>query len=91
MYAMRDRILPENRNEVERYLGYTWPFASELAKSLRPTMVELSEDAQVKFKEYVQFEEDRLRKNLTAIKYDIDALETVYGVIGPGRVEKVHI
>ena len=55
------------------------------------TLVELSEDAQVKFKEYVQFEEDRLRKNLTAIKYDIDALETVYGVIGPGRVEKVHI
>ncbi|KAI0088301.1 hypothetical protein BDY19DRAFT_190628 [Irpex rosettiformis] len=88
MFAMRDRILPENRSRVEYYLRYTWFTASQLAKSLCPSPVNIPEEAAEKFNEYVQYEENRLRKNLNAIKYDIDALETVYGVMGPGRIEK---
>ncbi|KAI0692702.1 hypothetical protein BC835DRAFT_1416357 [Cytidiella melzeri] len=88
MFAIRHKVLPENRNSADYYLRVTWPSTSMLAKSLRPPVTVLPDDAEERFKEYVQHEEDRLRKNLTGIKYDIDALETVYGVLGPGRIEK---
>ena len=32
-----------------------------------------------------------MRQNLHDIKFDIDALDTVYVVAGPGRIEKVGI
>lgn len=89
MFAMREKILAGNRNSVEYYLRKTWPISAELAKSLRAPVTTIPDYAEEKFKEYVQFEEDRIRKGLAGIKYDIDALETVYGVIGPGRIEKV--
>ncbi len=89
MFAMRDRILPENRGSVDYYLRMTWPISSQLTKSLSSPLTSIPESHEEKFKEYVQFEEDRLRNNLVRIKYDIDAVETVYGVMGPGRIEKV--
>ncbi|KAI0826090.1 hypothetical protein BC629DRAFT_47848 [Irpex lacteus] len=88
MFAMRDRILPENRGSVDYYLRMTWPISSQLTKSLSSPLTSIPESHEEKFKEYVQFEEDRLRNNLVRIKYDIDAVETVYGVMGPGRIEK---
>lgn len=89
MYAMRDQVLPVNRAGVEYYVRLTWIVASELTKSLRAPAIVIPDYAEEKFGEYVRFEEDRIRNNLIGIKYDIDALETVYGVVGPGRIEKV--
>jgi hypothetical protein len=89
MHAMRDKLLPENRNYADYYLRNTWHTASVLAKSLQPPAVAISDQARERFEEYVKYEEDRMRKSLAGIKYDIDALETVYGVLGPGRIEKV--
>lgn len=89
MFQFRDKILPMNRNEADKYLRVTWPIASEFFKSFGAPAVKIPDYVEEKFKEYVQYEEDRIRKNLAGIKYDIDALETVYGIVGPGRVEKV--
>lgn len=91
MFAMREKVLPVNRHTIEYYLRMTWGIASELAKSLRAPVADIPDYAEEKFKEYVQFEEDRIRKNLAGIKYDIDALETVYGIVGPGRIERVCV
>ena len=90
MFDLRDQVLPVNRGYVDYYLRQTWGIASELAKSLQAPVTTIPDYAEEKFKEYVQYEEDRIRKNLSGIKYDIDALETVYGVVGPGRIEKVR-
>lgn len=90
MFAMRSKILPANRDYAEYYLRYTWGVSVELAKAFDSPATTIPEYALDKFKEYVQHEEDRIRKNLAAVKYDIDALETVYAIIGPGRIEKVR-
>ncbi len=42
-----------------------------------------------KFQAYMDFEDERLTKNLEEFKYDIDELDTVYIILGPGRLEKV--
>lgn len=90
MSVMRDRILPINRGFAEEYLLSIWAISAELTKALSPPASKLPKYAIDIFKQYVQYEEDRIRKNLVAIKYDIDALETVYAVVGPGRIEKVR-
>ena len=41
-----------------------------------------------KFKDYTTHEEERLAKNLEGIRYNIDVIETVATVTGPGRFEK---
>jgi hypothetical protein len=91
MFAMRNEILPVNRNSVDHYLEYTWRNTSLLTKSLRPPAVNISYQAWSRFDEYVQHEKDRIRKNMEHINYYIDASETVYGVLGPGRIEKVYV
>ncbi|KAJ3543517.1 hypothetical protein NM688_g5844 [Phlebia brevispora] len=87
MFRMRKSVLPENRHWLEYYLGKVWKTGNELVMSLRapedpPPWLE------GKFQEYVKYEEERIRKNLVDIHYDIDALDTAYIVSGPGRIEK---
>lgn len=43
------------------------------------------------FQEYVTGEEKRLEDNLKALRYKIDALNTLALVTGPGPVERVSI
>lgn len=86
---MRDKVLTANRGKVEYYLRYTWIISAALAKALEPPVTDLPDYALERFKEYTDYEEDRIRSNLLAIKYDIDARETVSAVLGPGRIEKV--
>lgn len=88
MHAMKRDIVPENRQGVDYYLSKVWMIGFELCSSLRYSP-ELPEGFADKFTKYVSFEEARIRKNLEDLNYDIDALETVYIVVGPGRVEKV--
>ena len=88
MFSMRPQIKAENRYWVDYYLRSVWPVAFELTQSLRPANV--SEHIEDKFAAFAEFEEERIRKNLEDIHYDIDALDTVYVVSGPGRIEKVR-
>lgn len=84
---MRSTVLPENRYWADYYLKTVWPVAFELIKAFRQANV--SDHIEAKFKDYAEYEENRIRKNLEDIRFDIDALDTVYVVAGPGRIEKV--
>ncbi|KAI0701233.1 hypothetical protein BC835DRAFT_271177 [Cytidiella melzeri] len=86
LFSMRSSLLPENRYWADYYLKTVWPVAFELIKSFRPANV--PEHIEAKFKAYTEHEESRMRKNLEDIRFDIDALDTVYVVAGPGRIEK---
>lgn len=87
MFALLGDVLPQNRYWTDYYLQHVWPVAYELVKALHPASV--PEHIESKFQAYVDFEEERIRRNLADIKFDIDALDTVYVVAGPGRIEKV--
>lgn len=62
--------------------------AFELVKAFRPANV--PEHVEAKFQAFADLEEERMRQNLADIRFDIDALDTVYVVAGPGRIEKVR-
>lgn len=89
MFDMRDRILPENRSLVDDYLYKIWVDAAKIFESLRPAKPVLG-NYEHKFQDYVKHEEDRIMRNLEGIKYNVDALDTVAAVVGPGRLEN-HI
>ena len=84
---MRASIRAENRHSVDYYLRTVWPAAFELTQSLRPATA--PENLEDRFSDFTKHEEERIRKNLAAIRFDIDAIDTVYVVAGPGRIEKV--
>ena len=89
MFAMRTTLLPENRYGADYYLNTVWSSIVELTTAFRKD--DACDDLQLlpKFMPYAQMEEDRIRRNLLDIRYDIDALDTVYVVAGRGRIEKV--
>lgn len=62
--------------------------AFELVKAFRPANI--PEHVEAKFQAFADLEEERMRQNLADIRFDIDALDTVYVVAGPGRIEKVR-
>lgn len=90
MHVMKSAVLPENRDLVEYYIYKVWRVGVELTISFRKPE-SLPDWLETKFQEYVTYEEERIKKNLKDIRYDIDALDTVYIVAGPGRIEKVSI
>lgn len=87
MFALRHTVKAENRFWADYYLRAVWPVAAELTQSLRAASV--GEHIEDKFQAFAEYEEERIRKNLEDIHFDIDALDTVYVVAGPGRIEKV--
>ena len=89
LFSIRSTLLPENRYWADYYLKNVWPVAFELIKSFRSANI--PDHIEAKFKDYAEYEENRIRKNLEDIRFDIDALDTVYVVAGPGRIEKVSI
>ncbi|THH27686.1 hypothetical protein EUX98_g6507 [Antrodiella citrinella] len=70
-----------------RWLSY-WAI-EEMTSGLQDLEVH-SKDLATEFQPYISHEEDRMKVNLTIIKYSIDALDTVYAVTGPGNLEN-HI
>jgi len=86
MFGLRRRLQPENQYWVDYYLCKVWPDITKLTMATRET--ELFDHIFRRFKEYVKYEEQRIKKNLDDIRYDIDAFRTVSLVAGPGRFEK---
>ena len=88
MLAMRSHLLPENRDGANVYLTKVWQSIVEL--TLAFTSEDSTDDLFLpKFMPYAHLEEERIRRNLATVKYDIDAPDTVYIVAGRGRIEKV--
>ena len=87
MFSIRPHIHPANRNAVDQYLRAVWQKVCTLTSSLVTTTYPYS--LRERFKNYVDSEEQRLREGLETVKYDIDAMDTLLLIMGPGRVEKV--
>ncbi len=87
MFALKGHVRPAVRNSVDTYLHTVWTGISELTSSIDPYYA--PESLREKFQSYVDDEESRLREGLEAVRYDIDAMDTLVLVMGPGRIEKV--
>jgi len=87
MIRLSDEVLPENREQVNKYIGYVWMEATTFVRSFR--WERGTEDLATKFRSHVDAEEARLQKNLEDIRYDIDSDDVVHLISGNGRIETV--
>ena len=83
---LSDEVLPENRSEVNSYISL-WDYVMVWVKSIKRD--EGTEALRERFDSHVATEEERLRRNLEDIKYDIDSTDTVRLIAGNGRLETV--
>ncbi|KAJ7481633.1 hypothetical protein FB451DRAFT_1236685 [Mycena latifolia] len=86
MFAILPRISPVNKSSVNTYLETVYQQVYTLAASINACYV--NEALQERFATYVEAEEARLRANLEAVQYDIDALDTLALVTGEGRIDR---
>ncbi|KAI1783152.1 hypothetical protein LXA43DRAFT_1187180 [Ganoderma leucocontextum] len=86
MFSIRPYIHPANRNAVDKYLQTVWQRISTLTLSF--VNANQPDSLQERFKSYVDAQEQRLREGLETVRYDIDAMDTLLLVTGPGRIEK---
>ncbi|KAJ6591176.1 hypothetical protein DFH09DRAFT_195515 [Mycena vulgaris] len=86
LFALRTLVLPANRTAVNSYLDAIYQPVTSLEAGLAPCYV--NEALQEKFSSYVEAEEARLRGNLEAVDYDLDAANTLTLVTGQGRIER---
>ncbi len=89
MFAIRPHIHPANRNAVDKYLHSVWQKISTLTLSFVNT--NQPDSLEGRFKSYVEAEVKRLREGLETVRYDIDAMDTLLLITGPGRTEKVSL
>ncbi|KAJ7783010.1 hypothetical protein B0H16DRAFT_1495047 [Mycena metata] len=75
MFTVRTLVLPANRTAVNSYLEAIYHGVTSLESGLAPCYV--NEALQEKFSSYVEAEEARLRGNLEAVDYDLDAANTL--------------
>ncbi|KAI0766852.1 hypothetical protein BD413DRAFT_141493 [Trametes elegans] len=86
MFSLRELIHPANTHAVEKYLESVYQRICTLTSSFVCTYQ--SEPLQARFQGYVDAEEQRLRDGLETVRYDIDAMDTLTLITGPGRIEK---
>ena len=88
MFSIRRNVLPANQGTVQNYLNGVWKKVSTLTSSFGRAY-QLDFNLQQRFRSYVDSEETRLKKELEIVEYDIDAMDTLSLITGPGRIEKV--
>ncbi|KAF7366517.1 hypothetical protein MSAN_00909000 [Mycena sanguinolenta] len=85
MFAILPKILPVNKSPANMYLDSVYVRVYSLTASVNPCNIN---DGHDKFASYVQPEEARIRANLEAVQYDIDAADTLELVTGAGRIDR---
>ncbi|KAJ6588466.1 hypothetical protein B0H19DRAFT_1099542 [Mycena capillaripes] len=86
MFAIMPKILPANKSFVDDYIETVYQKVYTLAESLNACWI--NEALHEKFASYIQSEEARIRGNLEAVQYDIDASDTLELVTGAGRIDR---
>ncbi|KAF7292835.1 VPS13 domain-containing protein [Mycena indigotica] len=86
LFAILPRILPANKSAADEYLTTVYWGVHTIVRSLSYAFI--NPGLQEKFKSYVASEEERIKGNLEAVKYDIDASDTLELVTGEGRIER---
>jgi hypothetical protein len=89
MFAILPAIHAANRSSVNEYLGTVYKDVTSLESSVNECFI--NDGLQSRFKSYVEAEEARLKGNLEAVDYDIDAMDTLALVTGPGRIERAGV
>ena len=89
MFAIRPQIHSANRKVVDGYLRTVWAHICTLTSSFVGSRHTILNQLQRRFSSYVEAEEERLRQGLEEVRYDIDAMNTLLLITGPGRIEKV--
>lgn len=89
MIRLAYEVLPENRKEVNEYIGLIWTMVTILVQAFRREKG--TEDLKSKFEPYVIAEEARLQRNFEDIKYNIEGYDTVHLIAGEGRIEMVIV
>jgi len=87
MIRLSDEVLPENRKEVNEYIGKAWDEVIIFIRAIKRERG--TEDLTEKFRSHVAAEEERLQKNFEDFKYDIDSHDSVSLISGHGRIETV--
>jgi hypothetical protein len=87
MIGLSDEVLPENRKEVNEYIGNVWGEVTIFVRSIK--WEKGTGDLQEKFQSHVAAEEARLQKNFEDIRYDIGSYDSVRLISGRGRIEAV--
>jgi hypothetical protein len=88
MEGVRTTVLPPNRAAVDNYFWYVWENVHTLTAAASSLSSGL-DDAE-RFKLHLEAEEARLEKNLRAVDYVIDGIDTLKLITGGGRIEKVR-
>ncbi|KAI0373412.1 hypothetical protein BV20DRAFT_937448 [Pilatotrama ljubarskyi] len=86
MFSMESVIHAANAQAVEVYLETVWKRVCTLTSSV--VGINQSDALKERFQDYVDAEEQRLREGLETVRYDIDAMDTLTLITGPGRIEK---
>ncbi|CDO75523.1 hypothetical protein BN946_scf184871.g4 [Trametes cinnabarina] len=86
MFSMRPSILGANVHAVQKYFETVYQRVCTLTSSFVGEYQ--SEALKDRFQTYVDAEEQRLREGLDTVHYDIDAMDTLTLITGPGRIEK---
>ncbi|KAJ7668060.1 hypothetical protein B0H17DRAFT_1336028 [Mycena rosella] len=86
MFSMLPHIDPINKSSATNYLEAVDAAVYTLTASLDPCYV--NESLQERFATCVVAEEARIRANLEAVDYDIDASDTLVLVTGKGRIDR---
>jgi hypothetical protein len=89
MLSLVPLLLPENKHDARKYLESSWEKIVTVTASLESKWS--SEFLEKMFKDYIQDEADRIRRNLEDVKYKIDEVDTLYLVTGPDCIEKVGL
>lgn len=90
MEGVRTMVLPPNREVVDKYLAFVWVLVHSLTAATSSLLSSGLDDTE-KFKLHLEAEEARLEKNLRAVDYVIDGIDTLKLITGGGRIEKVRI
>ncbi|KAF8208355.1 hypothetical protein K438DRAFT_1813864 [Mycena galopus ATCC 62051] len=86
MFAIMPKILPVNKSPANMYLETIYEGVYSLTAAVDASYV--ANRPEERFKSYVEAEEERIRANLEAVKYDIDAADTLELVTGEGRIDR---
>ncbi|KAI0265448.1 hypothetical protein BC834DRAFT_186547 [Gloeopeniophorella convolvens] len=86
MAGIYSEVLPANRETVTDYVCVAWRVVHPWTAALKSE--EEPDPYQERFTPYVESEEARLTKNLKAVEYVIDSVETIPLIVGEGRIEK---
>ncbi|EED80010.1 predicted protein [Postia placenta Mad-698-R] len=86
MFALKTSVHTANRRIVERYLDQVWQPIILLTSSFQSYTT--TGKMHSRFKDYIEAEETRVKRNLEATRYHIDDLTTLSLVTGPGRIEQ---